>query len=353
MQQLRTFQGNREMVKIIAATRDWYREIGKEVGNELILPLHYLFVAGDEAELRSFTHYLDQVKSWGYGEDGSILSDGELRQMFPFIDRDVAGALLYPDAAQVDFEAAITHITKNATNATFALNTAMSQVVIKKDRVVKVATDRGEILTDKVVLATGPFSIGLRDRIIGGDFEVGDKLASLIEVRKPQRFTASVDGLSPDTRIFIIAPDGQAVRLCTGPDGSGHGDYVFADPKGELVTSPVLNPKADESDFPAIVYAGLGSIISHYGDERHSGSLARIPIHSSRIAGYYAETRDDLPIVCETDVEGLYLNVAHSHVGVMDRGAASQMADIICNGEASNNPFSINRSFDEGEGIRI
>ncbi len=352
MQQLRTFQSNRTMVNMIARAKDWYTKIGHETNSQLINPLPYLFIAADGSQIDKYAATLKKIKEWGHGIGGKILSPEELRLNFPFIDKELAGALYYPEAFQIDFQAAINYITKTARNATFALGTTMANVRIKDGRVIGVDTSQGFVATEKVVLASGPFAINMGDKIVGSNLENGGNLSGLIEVRKRQRFSALVNGLPPHTKVFVIGPGGHYVRLHTGADGTGSGDYGYAAPDDPLVIEPEISPRATEIEFPAIVYDGLGVAMSAYGDGEIAGPLAKRPISGSRMAGYYADSPDDLPIVCETVVRGLYLNIGHSHAGVMGMGAASHMADIIEKGEQTNNPFGINRNFNN-KGIRL
>lgn len=353
MQQLRTFQSNRTMVDMIARTRDWYRAIGNEEGQNLIGQLPYLFIAGDDKQLERYASTLKTIQDWGHGKEGEALTVDELRKRFPFVDREVAGALYYPEAYQLDFESACRHITKKANNTTFALGTIMADVKIDKGKVIGVDTSQGFVHTDKVVLAMGPFVIKSGGNVIGGHFEEGAKLSELVEVRKRQRFSAVVGNLPPNTKIFVISPGGQYVRLHTDRDGNGVGDYGYANPEDEITKDPAVYPKSTETDFPAIVYSGLGQSISGYGNEDKSGPLAVRPISGSRKAGYYTDTRDDLPVICETSISGLYLLAALSHAGVMSGvGAAGHMANIILKGEPATNPFGLNRNFNSN-GIRL
>jgi glycine/D-amino acid oxidase-like deaminating enzyme len=230
----------------------------------------------------------------------------------------------------------------------------MAEICIEDGKVTGVITDRGKITTDKVVLATGPFAIKAGNQIIGGTLGAEGNLSDLIQVRKRQRFSGVVSGLPSGTHIFVVAPGGQFARLHTDKDkdSQGYGDYGFANPDDPPVDDPVLHPSATEIEFPALVYAGLGRVISGYGDEERTGPMVGPIIEGSRIAGWYADTKDDIPVVCATSIRGLFLNIGHSHLGVMVRGAADHMANIIFNGESPDNPFSLNRDF-VGQGIRL
>jgi len=352
MQQLRTFQSNRAMVEMIVTTEQWYKQVSNETKTKLISPLPYLFVAADEQQLDQYNTTLEGVQKWGQGENGTIWTPEEVRRYFPFVNKDVAGALYYPGAYQLDFSAAINYITKDTPNATFALGTPMANVKIENGRVTGVDTPQGFVATEKVVLATGPFAIKTGDKIVGGNLDEAAKLSELIEVRKRQRFSAVVKEFPSHTKVFVISPEGQYVRLHTEKNGNGYGDYGYAASDDPTVSDPLINPKADEIEFPTVVYAGLGKAISAYGDEERTGPLAIKPLPGSRVAGYYAETPDDLPVVCATSVPGLFLNVAHSHAGVMSMGAASHMTNIIDKGISPNNPFGIDRKF-QHDGIRL
>ena len=134
MQQLRTFQSDRTMVEMIAATKEWYKRIGEETKAKLINPLPYLFVAANEEQLFRYRKTLEDVQKWGHGKDGEIWTSEEVRKHFPFVDKEVSGALYYPGACQLDFSAAINYITKNTPSTTFALGTPMANVKIEKGK---------------------------------------------------------------------------------------------------------------------------------------------------------------------------------------------------------------------------
>lgn len=375
LQQFRTLQGDPALARLVNSTVDWYRNLSEELypgrGKEggLIDPFPYLFLARTDAELEQHAQNLAKVQSGGFGYDAELLGPDALRERYPFIDGELAGALLYPDAGRLDFDAAMQHIIRRSPNVTFALETAMGQVDVKKGKVVGVHTSQGYISTDKVVLAPGPFLLRAADQIVGGELLPDGDINRIVHVQKRQRFTAGVNGLPADTKVYVISPEGAYVRLATDKSGSGEGLYGYADDTDPHLRPDqiVTNPVANEEEFPATVYSLLGDVMSGYGDADHSGPLARMP--NSRSAGYYVDTEDEHPIISRTQIEGLYIQSAFTHMGVMTgHGAAEIMADLITGDrtasglwlprprrrrEVDNAAYDVQRDYSTGSGIKL
>lgn len=353
MQQARTLQTHPEMARMVGETIKWYRETGgfnKQKGTEArpnwVSPLPYLFVAGSKAQLDGYRQNLTRTREWGYGAQAEILGPDELQYRYPFIDRSiVAGGLYYPDAFSLDFEAAMQHILTETPRTTFATGTRMSQVLFDKDRVVGIKTDRGEIInTPSVVLTTGPFIIQAPEQI--GQAEIPDliQVVSLTEVRRRQRFSAPIKGSPVDQPVFVVSPFGAYARYNVDSQRQVWADYGFADPNDPLVTYPEPKPKPDPFafpySFPNSVYLNLGTVISSYGNEESFGPWAVHPQPNSGEAGYYSDTPADLPIVTRLR-EGLVVGVGFGHAGVMNRGAATLITEILFNCQTTSNAFSL------------
>jgi len=326
LQQFRTLQGDPILSGLIKRTVNWYE---RELGENVIDRFPYLFLARDEHQLGQYAADLQNVQQHGYGANAEMLKADELRTRYPFVDGELAGALLYPEAGRLDFDRAMSHIVGSSPNVTFALGTAMGEVDVKKGRVVGVKTDTGYIATERVVLCPGPFILRAPEQIVSGELLPQGDITKLVQVQKRQSFTAAVNGLPIDTSVYVISPEGAYVRL-QALSGRGEGTYGYADPEDPFLGPHEIDPmpKANDIFFPAQVYSLLGQSISAYGDDDRSGRLAVEPIH--RRAGYYVDTLDDLPLLSTTAIEGLYYNGAYSHHGVMaGQGGAEIMADML------------------------
>ncbi len=349
LKQFRTMQGEPVFADLVQRTVDWYKKLGKELGegeNSYIQYFPYLFLAQDPKKLAEIAVDLGKAQHAGYGDDAEIWNQNEIREHYPFVDRKLLGAIHYPDAGKLDFPRAIGEITKRAKNTTYALGTAAGDVVVKRGRVVGVQTDKGFIKTKRVVLAPGAFFLNIeqnqlrgRDVLKGGRRTTGTVMVKrkreapkempVLSVTKRQSFTAPLEGLPANLQVYVIGPDGAYVRMIVGENGKGEGTYGWANPADPHITEPEVRPQATEAPFPPSVYASLGEgAMSAYGDKEHPGRLAVKP--TERKAGYYTEVPDDLPIVDSTPTKGLYILAALSHAGIMSGyGAAEKMTDIV------------------------
>lgn len=358
LKQFRTLQGEPAIADLVAPTERWYQQLGQEVdGNSesFIKRFPYLFTAQTPKELATIAVDLGKAQHAGYGADAKILDADEVKERYPFVDGEIAGAVYYPDAGKFDFPRAIGHITERAKNTTFALNTTAGEVVIKRGKVVGVHTDRGYIKTSRVVLAPGAFALGAEDRYVGGRdvLKGGNRTTDtvtltnengstetvpLISVIKRQSFVAPIEGLNirqagtepgKETAVYPIHPDGSYVRIEVDENGKGIGTYGWAHPDDlQVIGTPEVLPRATEQNFPGNVYASLGEIISGYGTTDNPGPLATTP--EVRNAGYYTQTPDDIPIADSTPIPGLYIMFALSHAGIMTgEGTAEVLVNKI------------------------
>jgi glycine/D-amino acid oxidase-like deaminating enzyme len=123
--------------------------------------------------------------------------------------------------------------------------------------------------------------------------------------------------------------------------------YGYASPYDPLITDPEWYPRANDFEFPAEVYYRLSEVMSMYGDGPRSPSAPmnrRRPLFCK--AGYYATSKDELPIVSSTTVKGLYILSGLEGIGIMaGKGSADLMAEIMFKGEPADNPYSLYRDF--------
>lgn len=332
-QQTRTYQDTQVQADLVHRTNKWYETFSTLVN------LPYLFTARKKSDLDRLGQHLQRVREWGYGRDAEIIGADELRRRFPFIDkRGTIGAMFYPEAGQLDFNLAIDVVTRKARNTTFALDTAMGEIIVDKNKVTGIKIRRGDTVNcTNVVLAPGPFILKMPGQIIGGDLGLDGSISNYFSVQRRQTFSADISGLPPNTNIFLIAPGTAYVRLQTAANGAGVGQYGFAAPTEPIVAEPLLEPLPDMELFPYQIYAQLATIMSGY-----DRSLARKPKFPK--SGYYADPlRGHLPVISRTVIEGLSIMAGFSHAGVMmAQGAAEKMAGIIFDGK-SNDEFSLYR----------
>lgn len=357
LQQFRYYQGEKVVANSVAETVEWYKKLSEklradgESNTSLIDNYPYLFLAGNQKQLTTFARRLKENVSWGFGKEAQILSPEEMLKQFPFITGELAGALLYPQAGRLDFDRAIAEITKTSPNATFALGTQATRVLVDKDKVTGIETNMGTVKTKRVVLAEGPFMLQARDQIHGHLTHKNGLVVPIFSVYQRETFATSVKNLPPHTNVFIISPSDAYVHLRVGED-RGEGLYGYSNPEQGETTRPQQNPPANDEIFPALVYAKLGEAMPHlYGNDNHSGPLATTP--KTRRAGYYVQTRDGLPFAGETQVDGLYILSGLSHTGVMTGYSVAKTLARDILGQPNTNPYALNRKLDKNKGIYL
>lgn len=352
LQQFRLFQGETELVKDIVTTVNWYRELGADYA---VNEFPYLFLARNAQALSEYRTQLSNNQTAGFGQNSEVLNANEIRAKYPFITGDIEGGLLYRQAGRLDLDYALDQITRRGKNSQFALETKFESIIVENNKVVGVETNRGIISTRRVVLASGPFVLHGNDQIKGDNIN-GRRIIPEVTVYKRESFATPINGLPPETNLFVISPSGAYVKLRTNRDGEGEGIYGYADPDEPKTDTPQTEPIASNYMFPAILYDGLSEAMpDRYGEDASShSSLARSPL--SRSAGYYVETTDGLPFVGKTETEGLYVNTGYSHTGVMSGyGASKRLVNEIINGGNGNNqnPYALNRRFDSKRQILL
>lgn len=357
LQQFRTLQGTESLARMVINSLEWYESISK------VTRFPYIWIAKDIEQLQKFAALSTRVKRWGIGKNAHILNAEEVRREFAFIDGELSGALVYPEAGRFDFEAAVDFITRRATKAKFFLRTKVGTILIERGKAIGLEVIFGNqkklVTVEKVVLAPGPFLLETDRWLVGGSLLEDDRIERIIEVKERQSFSAFLQGLLPNFMGFFIAPGGEYVSISTDSSGNGSGYYGYADPEEPDVDQPELEPSADDIWFPALVYEGLARVISRYKVGRRAGessesekpTLAVRPI--SRKAGYYVATPDNLPIISKTAIENLYLTTAFGGEGIMLGPAAGEYAAAVVTGQISpqNNPFAINRQYQEDLGV--
>ena len=116
----------------------------------------YLFASTDEADRPRFADRVARQQSLGIA-DVELLDGDEIRRRFPWMSADIRVGTFRQRDGWLDSVRA-TEAFAAASSATLVLGTTVDRIERDGDRVTAVATDRGTIATDTVVLAAGPYS---------------------------------------------------------------------------------------------------------------------------------------------------------------------------------------------------
>ena len=129
----------------------------------------YLFCSLTDETVERSRRLVERQRTWGL-DDVELVSGDEARARWPWLSPDVRGARYRADDGWLDVKALTMGYATAASNAdrihgalpgggaTFLTHAEMTGVRTDADRVVAVETSRGPIATERVLVATGPFT---------------------------------------------------------------------------------------------------------------------------------------------------------------------------------------------------
>ncbi|HEX6796559.1 MAG TPA: FAD-dependent oxidoreductase [Ktedonobacterales bacterium] len=296
----------------------------------------YLWLTTHEETLLRQRELVAEQRAWGL-DDVEMLDGDEARRRFPYLAPDVLGARyragdgwLDPRRLTMGYVCAA-----SARDATFMIDTAVTGIAIAGGRVRGVRTTRGEIATDRVVIAAGPFS-----RAVAALAEVDVPLAF---VRRQRVLLPDVPEVPPDAPMTIDEETGAHWR----PSGFGGAHLMWTTP-----TEPAGPPLEDvPASYPWAF--GLLDPASDHAVARISPFWRDVWQRNSHtwymIAGQYSYTPDHRPFLGATPVEGLCLNCGYSGHGIMGSAGGSRLVVDEITGKLANeaNPFRLSRPIEQ------
>jgi len=311
------------------ATFDNFAEVAALPGYDLHLQKQgYLFVTTNVATARRQAERIARQHAWGV-DDAELLSGSEARYRFPYLGQDIVSARFRAGDGFLDPKR-LTYGYARASDARFVVATSATGFRLAGGKIQGVVTDRGEIATDAVVIAAGPFS-GVVARWAGLDLGV-------TAVRRNKVILPDVPDVPADAPFVIDEDNGAHWR----PAFRG-ALLVFTDP-----ATPPAEPSWDVSadhDFPFLLL-----------DPSSAHTVARACPFWGKVwargtdswylqAGQYTYTHDHRPLLGPTAVPGLHLNVGYSGHGVMgSAGGSRRVIDLLLGrADAVSNPFRYDR----------
>ncbi|HWE69793.1 MAG TPA: FAD-dependent oxidoreductase, partial [Acidimicrobiales bacterium] len=199
----------------------------------------------------------------------------------------------------------------------------VAAIEVRGDRVAGVRLSDGDLVaTDRVVLAAGPWSVGLAAGV-GVDLPIAAQRAQILLV-DPGRVLGPRPVLSDLVTLQYVRPDGLASLLVgdsdhTQPEWSDPDDYV--DRADDEFVERAIAKFAHR--FPGLSSAGL----------------------ATSYAGCYDVTPDYNPVISASPVEGLWICAGFSGHGYKISPAVGELAaDLVCKG-ASRHPDIDHRDF--------
>lgn len=288
----------------------------------------YLFVTTDPPTARRQAERVALQQSWGV-HDVELLKGSEARYRFPYLSEQIISARYRAGDGFVDPKR-LTYGYARASNATFLVSTSATGFQLAGGRIAGVQTSRGDIATNAVVIAAGPFT-GQVARLAGLDF-------GLSAVRRHRLVMPEVPEVPSDAPFVIDEDNGAHWRPAF------QGAYlVFTDP-----STPPGDPLWSVPTDPEFVFLLLDPSSEH--------TVARVcPFwravwergtdHWVLQAGQYTYSPDHRPILGPTPIPGLYLNAGYSGHGVMgSAGGSRRVVDLLLGrADPATNPFRWDR----------
>jgi sarcosine oxidase subunit beta len=270
--------------------RTWDETVG--AGDPGLRPVGFVRIVDprDEDKLRANVETQQRL-----GGDTRIVTREELRDIEPLLyTGDITIAAFEPATGYADPNATVYGFARAAQQlgATIALETEATSIAAVSGKVTAVATNRGVVQTQAVVLAAGAFANGLL-MPLGIDLKLMPRRIQVAVFRWPW----DMDHSRPH-RVVIdsihhswIRPEGESGTLI----GAEHGTRTEADP----------NDYAESVD-------------PDYVDRARNALAARFPIFEGAVmrgswSGVIMQSSDDHPIIDQIpSIEGLYVSTGDS-----------------------------------------
>lgn len=303
----------------------------------------YLFCSLTDATVERARDLVRRQHGWGL-TDVELLTGDEARARWPWLSPDVRGARyragdgwLDVKALTIGYATAASHAGRipgaaGGGGATYVTRADAIGITVEGDRVTGVETSRGTIATDRVLVATGPFT-ALTAALAGVELEVAP-------TRRQKLVVPELPLVPPDAPMTIHEESAAhwrpAMRGCLGLHT-------------EAATSPAAaaDPVPIDHDWafglldPASEH-GLARVAPFWADVWNDGAPTA---HWFLMAGQYEVTPDRRPYIGAVGPEGFFVNGGYSGHGVMAGAGGSRLAVELITGaaDATDNPFRPDR----------
>jgi glycine cleavage system aminomethyltransferase T/glycine/D-amino acid oxidase-like deaminating enzyme len=295
-------------------------------------------IARTPERMQELTRRMASARAWGIAPV-SLLNPEQIRELVPFINhRLILGGFYTPGAGVVDSLRAATIMRERASTdgLTVSANTEVVGIDVECGRVKRVRTSRGDVETDRVVIASGAWSPRLA-RMAGASIPLTPMVHQMIDIGPAPRFA--------ETKRMIEYPivRDMDTNMYERQEGTGLeiGSYAHrpmpldADeiPSiGEAALTPTELPFTQE-DFDPQMEIALDLMPEIVGDENVGVKYA--------INGVLSVTYDGMPLLGETpEVRGLWSAAA---VWIKEGpGVGKTVAELMVHGESEIDAFESN-----------
>jgi glycine cleavage system aminomethyltransferase T/glycine/D-amino acid oxidase-like deaminating enzyme len=323
---------SKEMTLLTLESMRQYKELG------VYIECGGIEVARTEARMQELTRRVASSRSWGI-EPVFLLGPEEVKELVPYINHElILGGFHTPAAGVVDsLQAATIMRDRAAANGlTVAANTEVLGIDVDGGRVRRVRTSRGDVETERVVIASGAWS-PLLAKMAGASIPLTPMVHQMIDIGPVPRFENSTAMVE-----YPVVRD-MDNNMYERQEGTGLeiGSYAHRpiplDPEDipsleEAALSPTELPFTQE-DFDPQMEIALDLMPEIVGDESVGVKYA--------INGVLSVTYDGMPLLGETpEVAGLWSAAA---IWIKEGPAAGKtVAELMVHGESEIDTFESN-----------
>jgi glycine cleavage system aminomethyltransferase T/glycine/D-amino acid oxidase-like deaminating enzyme len=295
-------------------------------------------IARNDARMQELTRRMASAKAWAI-EPVSMLVPEQIKELVPFINEKLLlGGFYTPGAGVVDSLRAATIMRERAVEngLTVAANTEVLGIDAENGRVQRVRTTRGDIETERVVIACGAWS-PLLARMAGASIPLTPMIHQMIDIGPAPRF-ANTKGMIE----YPIVRD-MDTNMYERQEGTGLeiGSYAHRPMTLEADEIPSIEEAAltptempfTQEDFDPQMEIALELMPEIVGDETVGVKYA--------INGVLSVTYDGMPLLGETpEVRGLWSAAA---IWIKEGpGAGKTLAELMVHGESKIDVYESN-----------
>jgi glycine cleavage system aminomethyltransferase T/glycine/D-amino acid oxidase-like deaminating enzyme len=307
-------------------------------GLEVFIESGGIEIARTAERMQELTRRIASARAWGI-EPVALLNPEQVKELVPYINHKlILGGFHTPGAGVVDSVRAGTIMRERAASdgLTVSANTEVLGIDVEGGRVRRVRTTRGEVETDRLVIASGAWSPRLA-RMAGASIPLTPMVHQMIDIGPVPRFESSKGMIE-----YPIVRD-MDTNMYERQEGTGLeiGSYAHrpitldADEipsTEEAALSPTELPFTQE-DFDPQMEIALDLMPEIVGDESVGVKYA--------INGVLSVTYDGMPLLGETpEVRGLWSAAA---IWIKEGpGAGKTVAELMVHGESEIDVYESN-----------
>ena len=323
---------SKEMTALTLESMRQYHELGVYVESGGIE------IARTQERMQELTRRMVSAKTWGI-EPVSLLTPAEVKELVPFIDEAlILGGFHTPSAGVVDSLRAATLMRERAQEAglTVSANTEVVGIDVERGRVKRVRTTKGDIETEKLVIASGAWSPRVA-RMAGASIPLTPMIHQMIDIGPAPRF-ANTTGMIEYPIVRDMDTNMYERQEGTGLEIGSYAHRPITLDADEIpsIEEAALTPTElpfTQEDFDPQMEIALELMPEIVGDETVGVKYA--------INGVLSVTLDGMPLLGETpEVRGLWSAAA---VWIKEGpGSGKTLAELMVHGESEIDVYESN-----------